>query len=84
MIIHKIIEPEGEDKCCRMECSFGEEEVEILLSYAVTNILKEQMKKMDEECKGKRECFDCEEEIDDRTLKAHPDTELCAECLNNE
>lgn len=52
MEILKVIEPVGDEKCCIMECKFTEEEIEILLSYAVTNILKEQIKKMDGECEN--------------------------------
>ena len=52
MKIVKIIEPEDDNKCCRLECLFEEEELEILLSYAVTNILKEQIERMDKECEN--------------------------------
>ncbi|MHA1817340.1 MAG: hypothetical protein ACTSX1_15165 [Candidatus Heimdallarchaeaceae archaeon] len=83
MEILKVHEPEGDEKCCRMECSFSEEEMEILLSYAVTNILKEQIKKMDEECSGERLCFDCQGEIDDETIRRFPDTELCIDCIDD-
>ena len=51
MEILKIHEPEEGDNCCKMECKFTEEEVEILLSYAVTNILREQIERMESECK---------------------------------
>lgn len=48
MKILRIIEEN--DKCSRMECEFSHEEVEILMSYAVTNILKEQIKRQEVEC----------------------------------
>jgi RNA polymerase-binding transcription factor DksA len=63
-----------------MNCEFDQEELEILLSYAVTNILTEQIKKM----KDIKVCFDCGQEITKETLQDYPDTELCIDCLNNE
>jgi hypothetical protein len=50
MEILKIHEPVGDEKYCKMECEFTEEETEMLLSYAVTNLLKEQIKRMEDEC----------------------------------
>lgn len=50
MEILKIHEPVGDEKCCKMDCLFSEEETEMLLSYAVTNLLKEQIKRMEDEC----------------------------------
>ena len=78
MKILKINEPEEGEKFCNMECVFSEEEIEILLSYAVTNILKEQIKRME------RVCYDCGGEIDNDTLHDHPDTEICGDCLEED
>jgi hypothetical protein len=50
MKILKIHEPEEGSKCCRLDCEFDQDELEILLSYAVTNILRKQMERMDKEC----------------------------------
>ena len=53
MKILKIHEAKEGQGCVKMDCEFSEEEAEILLSYAVTNILRDQIERMDEECKGK-------------------------------
>jgi hypothetical protein len=45
MEIHKITE--NKDGSCTLECTFTEVEQTILLSYAVTNILRDQIKKME-------------------------------------
>jgi len=79
MEILKISDPK--DGYVTMDCEFDQNELEILLSYAVTNILTEQMKKLE---RKKRLCFDCGQEISQDTLKVHPDTEICGDCLNNE
>jgi len=72
---------EEENGFVRMDCSFSELEIEMLLSYAVTNILKKQIKKMDES--GERPCFHCEGEIDKETIERFPDTELCIDCIDD-
>jgi len=79
MKILKVHEPEN--GFVKMDCEFEQEEIEMLVSHAVTDILTKQLKKIDQ---NKRECFDCEEEIDDETIKRFPDTEICAQCMNNE
>lgn len=40
---------ENKDGTCDMECEFTQEEVELLLNYAVNNILKEKIKELQEE-----------------------------------
>jgi len=50
MQILKIHEPKEGEQCVKMDCEFSEEEAEMLLSYAVTDILKKQIERMDEEC----------------------------------
>lgn len=40
---------ENEDGSCDMECKFTEEEVNLLLNYAVVNILREKIKDIQEE-----------------------------------
>ena len=50
MKILKVYEPEEGSKCCKVDCEFTEEEIEILLSYAVTDILKKQIKRMEANC----------------------------------
>jgi len=50
MEILKIHEPKN--GFVTMECEFQNDEVEILLSYAVTKILEEQIKKLEKEYKG--------------------------------
>lgn len=77
-------EYEPENGFVKMDCEFEQEEMEMLLSHAVTDILTKQLKKADAELKGEQECFDCGEEIDNETIGEHPDTEICSECLNNE
>jgi len=78
-------EYEPEDGFVKMDCEFEQEELEMLLSHAVTDILTKQLEeKIEEELKGKRKCFDCKEEIDDETIKRFPDTEICLDCMNNE
>jgi RNA polymerase-binding transcription factor DksA len=69
-----------DDGSCIMECSFSEKEVDLLLNYAVNDILRKQIKIM----KNEKECFDCGEEINSETIKEFPDTEICSECMNNE
>ena len=60
MKILKVYEPEGDEKCVRMDCEFEEDEVEILLSYAVTNILKDQLKRMEVDCEHGTSGYDRE------------------------
>ena len=55
MNILKVHEPKEGEKCCVVECEFTEKEIEILLSYEVTNILKRQIKRMDNECEDTKE-----------------------------
>ena len=50
MNILKVHEPEEGSKCCKVDCEFTEEEIEILLSHAVTDILKKQIKRMEANC----------------------------------
>lgn len=40
---------ENDDGSCTMDCEFQNDEVEILLNYAVNNILREQIESMKEE-----------------------------------
>ena len=82
MKILKVHDPEN--GFVKMDCEFEQEEMEMLISHAVTDILTDQLKKADAELKGKRKCFDCEEVIDDETVRLFPDTEVCLDCMNNE
>jgi len=77
MKILKLHEPK--DGFCTMECEFSEDEINFFVEYAVNDILKKQIKKMEQ-----RICFDCSQVIDDETIKKYPDTEVCSECINNQ
>jgi len=76
MKVLKVHEPK--DGFCTMECEFSEEEINIFVEYAVVDILKKQMKNMQQ-----RTCFDCEEVIDDETIKKYPETEVCSDCMKS-
>ncbi len=69
---------EQDDGSAIVTLNMTEEENNILVEYAVVDILKKQIEKY------KRVCFDCEEEIDTGILKEFPDTEICSDCLSNE
>lgn len=84
MEILNIIEPDDNNKFCRIECTFTKEELEILLNYAVTNILKEQLLKMNKEFEKENatiECYDCGSRIDEETLVRYPNTAICGKCM---
>ena len=66
---------------CTMHCEFSQEEINILLEYAVNDILKKQIERL--ELDKKRYCFDCDDEIDHETIDKFPDSELCSECLED-
>jgi len=68
---------DAKDGFCTMECEFSEKEISFFVEYAVVDILKKQIKNM------KRTCFDCEEVIDDETVKKHPETEVCSDCMKS-
>ena len=72
---------EEKDGFVRMDCEFSELEIERLLSYAVTDILKARIEEMDES--GERPCFHCEGEIDKETIERFPDTELFIDCIDD-
>ena len=42
---------ENDDGSCTMECEFQDDEVQILLNYAVNNILREQIELLKKEKK---------------------------------
>lgn len=65
----------------RIVLEMNEEEHRILIEYAVTNLLKEHIDRIE---KLKRKCFDCGEDIDDETLEKFPDTEICLDCINGD
>ena len=79
MKIIKIDEELPGNGYCTMHCEFSQEEVNIFIEYAINDILKKQIEKM--EHLGKRKCFDCGEEIDSKTIEEFPDTEICIECM---
>ncbi len=72
---------EQKDGSAIVTLNMTEEENNILIEYAVINILREQIKRMKNE--NKRVCFDCGEEINGCILKEFPDTEICSDCLND-
>ena len=79
MKIIKIDEDSPRNGYCALHCEFSQEEINIFVEYAVNDILKKQIKKMEKD--NKRRCFNCDEEIDDDTLYKYPNTELCSECI---
>jgi RNA polymerase-binding transcription factor DksA len=82
MKVIKIDEDSLHKGYCTMYCEFEQEEINILLEYAVNDILKKQIEKIKQD--NKRRCFDCEEEIDEDTLYKYPHTEICIECMDVE
>ena len=82
MRVTRIIDPKAGEKFAVVDLEMTDEERDLLLEYAVVNILKEQIEKIKN--KYKRVCFDCGGEINGYILKEFPDTEICAECLNDE
>ena len=70
---------ENEDGSAILDVNFTEHEINILVEYAVVDILKKHIDKLEED--NKRYCFDCDDEIDHETIDKFPDTELCAECI---
>jgi RNA polymerase-binding transcription factor DksA len=64
-----------EDGSAIVELSMTEAENNMLIEYAVVDILRKQMEKLS------RVCCDCQEPIDDETIKKYPDTEICGDCL---
>lgn len=82
MKVIKIDEDSLHKGYCTMYCEFSQEEINILLEYAVNDILKKQIERL--ELDKKRYCFDCDDEIDHETIKEFPDTEICIECMDVE
>jgi hypothetical protein len=66
---------EQEDGSAIVELNMTEAENNMLIEYAVVDILRKQMEKLS------RVCCDCQEPIDDETIKKYPDTEICGDCL---
>lgn len=64
-----------EDGSAIVELNMTEAENNMLIEYAVVDILRKQMEKLS------RVCCDCQEPIDDETIKKYPDTEICGDCL---
>lgn len=58
-----------------VELDMTEEENNMLIQYAVVDILQKQIERMS------RKCCDCEQVIDDETIEKYPLTEICGECL---
>jgi RNA polymerase-binding transcription factor DksA len=73
---------EQEDGSAIVTMSMTELENNMLVEYAIVDILRKQIERMESE--NKKECFNCEEEINNETIKEFPDTEICSECMNNE
>ena len=78
MKVLKIHDDKPTKGYCTLDIELSEEENSILLSYAVNDILKKQIERMS------RTCCDCEQVIDDDTIKEYPDTEICGDCLAGE
>jgi len=76
MQILKIHEDKPTTGFVTMDVEMTEEENNLLVSYAVNDILKKQIESMTWRC-----CFDCQAEIDEETIKKFPDTEVCADCM---
>ena len=72
---------ENEDGSATLDLDLTEEEVNIFVEYAVVDILKKHINKMEED--DKRRCFKCNDIIDIKTLKDYPDTEVCLECIKD-
>jgi len=71
-----------EDGSAIVDLEMTEEENNILVEYAVVDILKKQLESFKvEECK--KECFKCCGLIDKETMKTFPGTEICADCIND-
>ena len=66
---------EQEDGSAIVELNMTEAENNMLIEYAVVDILRKQIEKLS------RVCCDCQEPIDDETIKTYPDTEICGDCL---
>lgn len=71
-----------EDGSAIIDLEMTEEENNILVEYAVVDILKKQLEssKLDN---SKKECFKCCGSIDKETMKTFPGTEICADCIND-
>ena len=69
---------EQDDGSCMLDCEFSEEEVNFFIEYAVIDILKKQIERMS------RTCCDCEQVINEDTIKEYPNTEICGDCLAGE
>ncbi len=82
MKIIKIDEDSSDKGYCTLHCEFSQEEINIFIGYAVNDILKKQIEKLEQD--NKRRCFDCDDEIDHETIDKFPDTEICIECMEVE
>jgi len=79
MEVTKIIE--NKDGSATLDVNFTEEEINILVEYAVVDILKKYIKRLEKD--NKRKCFNCDNIIDNETLKDYPNTEVCLECIKD-
>lgn len=70
---------ENKDGSATLDLNLTEEEVSIFIGYAVNDILKKHIKKIEQG--NKRKCFNCDDVIDDDTLYKFPNSELCLECI---
>jgi len=65
-----------------VDLEMTDEENNILVEYAVVDILKKQLMSLKEK-EPKKECFKCCGLINKETIKNFPDTEICADCIND-
>ncbi len=72
---------ENEDGSATLELNLTEEENNILIGYAVNDILKKNIENFKQD--NKKRCFKCNNIIDVKTLKDFPDTEVCLECIKD-
>jgi RNA polymerase-binding transcription factor DksA len=72
---------ENKDGSATLDLNLTEEEINIFVGYAVNDVLKKHIKKLEQD--NKRYCFKCNNIIDNKTLKDYPNTEVCLECIKD-
>ena len=66
-----------------LEIEMTAEEQNMLIKYAILDIVKKHCKNNYKE-EVKRKCFKCGCLISEKILKEYPDTEICSECIDSE
>jgi len=62
-----------------LEIEMTTEEQNILIKYAILDLVKKACEK-----EGERKCFTCGEIISEKVLMEYPDTEICSACIDLE